>query len=259
MSHAIEVRGVTKVYPLRGGGERVALDGIDLCIDHGEFVCLLGPSGCGKTTLLNILSGLDRADGGSVSVQAPEANRPAVSGYMFQESRLLPWLTIAENVAFVLDAQHHTASKRATVAYWLERVGLAGREDDYPRQLSIGQQQRAAVARALAIRPDVLFMDEPFSALDELTASLMRSELLDLQRETGATILFVTHNPLEAAVLADRIVVMAGEPGVIRSITDVAALLPRPRSADDARLWEVSRQAVRALRDDAPTPGTPTT
>ena len=249
MSATIDVRGVIKVYPLADGTERIALDGIDLAVAQGEFVCLLGPSGCGKTTLLNILSGLDRADAGSVRVRAPDANRQAVSGYMFQESRLLPWLSVADNIAFVLDgADHAGRSRRETVSYWLERVGLAGRGDDYPRQLSIGQQQRVAVARALAIRPDVLYMDEPFSALDELTASRMREELLELWGETSATVVFVTHNPMEATFLADRIVVMTGSPGVIAADYRVSELVPRPRSTDDPRLWEASRVAVRALR-----------
>lgn len=248
MTPAIDIRGVTKVYPMPNGHERIALEGIDLAIDHGEFVCLLGPSGCGKTTLLNILSGLDQADAGTVVVQAADAARAPVLGYMFQESRLLPWLSVADNIAFVLDGRPARGSRRDAVDYWLDRVGLAGRGDDFPRQLSIGQQQRVAVARALIIRPDVLFMDEPFSALDELTASRMREELLELWGETNATVVFVTHNPMEATFLADRIVVMTGSPGVIAKDYRVSDLVPRPRSADDARLWEASRVAVRALR-----------
>lgn len=252
MTPAIEVHGVTKVYPLAKGSERIGLDGIDLSVAHGEFVCLLGPSGCGKTTLLNILSGLDRADAGTVRVSAPEPDRTAVSGYMFQESRLLPWLSVADNIAFVLDgAGDDGRSRRETVSYWLDRVGLAGREDDYPRQLSIGQQQRVAVARALCIRPDVLFMDEPFSALDELTATRMREELLELWGETNATVVFVTHNPMEATFLADRIVVMTGSPGVISADYAVGDLVPRPRDGNDPRLWEASRVAVRALHSGA--------
>jgi len=250
MSHAIEVRGVTKAYPLPGGRERVALEGIDLTIDHGAFVCLLGPSGCGKTTLLNILSGLDRAYTGTVVLETRDASRAPVSGYMFQESRLLPWLTVADNIAFVIDRRTGGRGRdiQDAVTYWLDRVGLAGRGSDYPRQLSVGQQQRVAVARAMSIRPDILFMDEPFSALDELTASRMREELLELWSETNATVVFVTHNPLEATFLADRIVVMTGSPGVTTADYDVLALVSRPRDGDDPRLWEASRIAVRALR-----------
>ena len=244
MKQAISVQGVAKAYAIRGG-ERLALQDIDLEIAHGEFVCLLGPSGCGKTTLLNILSGLDEADQGTVTVRAPGGGHP-VMGYVFQQSRLLPWLSVNDNLRFVLDGR--PPGVKDSVAYWLDRVGLAGRGDDYPRQLSVGQQQRVAVARALIIKPDVLFMDEPFSALDELTASRMREELLELWGEIGATVVFVTHNPMEATFLADRIIVMTGSPGVVGSDYRVSDLVPRPRDGDDPRLWEASRVAVRALR-----------
>jgi ABC-type nitrate/sulfonate/bicarbonate transport system ATPase subunit len=246
MSEAIRVRGVDKAYALPGGGERLALRGIDLTVEHGAFVCLLGPSGCGKTTLLNVMSGLDRADRGEVSVHAPDSARRPILSHVFQESRLLPWLTVAENVHFVVDGARREARERA--AFWLDRVGLAGRDTDYPRQLSIGQQQRVAVARALVVQPDILFMDEPFSALDELTATKMREELLTLWSDLHATVVFVTHNPLEATFLADRIVIMTPGPGRIVEEYAVSDLVPRPRDGDDPRLWEASRVAVRALR-----------
>ena len=246
----IDVSALSKSYPLQDGGSRPALHDIDLHVGSGEFVCLLGPSGCGKTTLLNILAGLDHADSGTVTVGDPVA--PPVTSYVFQEPRLLPWRTVSGNLRFVLDEGGESA--RSKVAYWLERVGLAGRGDDYPRQLSIGQRQRVAVARALLVKPDVLFMDEPFSSLDELTATRMREELLELWQELGCTVVFVTHNPLEAAVLADRIVVMSRGPGRIVEDLTVARWLPRPRDSDDPKLWEVSRMAVRALRGNGRTP-----
>jgi ABC-type nitrate/sulfonate/bicarbonate transport system ATPase subunit len=246
MNQAISVQGVAKAYAIRGG-ERLALQDIDLEIAHGEFVCLLGPSGCGKTTLLNILSGLDEADQGTVTVRAPGGGHP-VMGYVFQQSRLLPWLSVNDNLRFVLDGR--PPGIKDGVAYWLDRVGLAGRGDDYPRQLSVGQQQRVAVARALIIRPDVLFMDEPFSSLDELTATNMREELLGLWQELGSTVVFVTHNPMEATFLADRIVIMTSGPGRVLDDYRVSDLLPRPRDADDPRLWDASRVAVRTLRGD---------
>lgn len=241
----IEATDVTKVYPLPDGSERFALADVSLTVPDGEFLCLLGPSGCGKTTLLNVLSGLDDADAGTVRVVRDDGT-PAKLGYVFQEARLLPWLSVGDNLRFVLDVGGAEADRE--VDFWLERVGIAGRGDDYPRQLSIGQRHRVAVARALIIRPDVLYMDEPFSALDELTAGRMREELLDLWAEIGCTVVFVTHNPLEATFLADRIVVMAAEPGRIVSDYRVSDLIPRPRDGDDPRLWEASRVAVRALR-----------
>lgn len=243
----ITVQGVSKAYPLPGGGERLALEGIELRVDHGEFLCLLGPSGCGKTTLLNILSGLDKPDQGQVEVRGKAEAEP-VSGYMFQEPRLLPWLSVRANLRFVIDKRGHSAEEQ--IAYWLDRVGLAGRGGDYPRQLSIGQRQRVAVARALIIEPDVLFMDEPFSALDELTATLMREELLEFWKELGCTVVFVTHNPMEATFLADRIAIMTPGPGRIVKNYEVSDLLPRPRDPDDSKLWEASRVAVRALRGE---------
>jgi ABC-type nitrate/sulfonate/bicarbonate transport system ATPase subunit len=243
---AISVAAVSKAYPIRAG-ERLALQDIDLEVEHGEFVCLLGPSGCGKTTLLNILSGLDHADQGTVTVRSPPGGHP-VMGYVFQQSRLLPWLSVNDNLRFVLERGGEES--RRDVTYWLDRVGLAGRGDDYPRQLSVGQQQRVAVARALIIRPDMLFMDEPFSSLDELTASKMREDLLDLWEELGSTVVFVTHNPMEATFLADRIVIMTPGPGRILHDYKVSELIPRPRDGDDPRLWEASRVAVRALRGE---------
>jgi NitT/TauT family transport system ATP-binding protein len=246
VTSSIEVVGVTKAYQtLRG--ERVALDRISLSVRHGEFVCLVGPSGCGKTTLLNILAGLDVADDGTVLVRGPHGGK-SVSGYVFQQSRLLPWLSVRDNLRFVVPGK--TRHVRDQVDYWLDRVGLTGRGDDYPRQLSVGQQQRVAVARAMIIKPDTLFMDEPFSSLDELTASKMREELLGLWQEIAATVVFVTHNPLEATFLADRIIVMSPGPGRVVQDYSVSALVPRPRDSDDSRLWEASRVAVRLLRHE---------
>lgn len=235
----ITVRDVTRDYRVKDG-VRHALEPISLDIRPGEFICVIGPSGCGKSTLLNVLSGLDRQHGGSVTYSDPNA----VTSYMFQESRLLPWLTIQGNLAFVLDGA--PAAHRARIGEWLGRVGLRQNGRDYPHQLSIGMQQRAAVARALIVDPDILFMDEPFSALDELTAQRMRGELLDLWHESRCTVVLVTHNPLEAAFLADRIVIMAGQPGRVVDILDLSDL-PRPRDSDDPKLWELSRVAVRKL------------
>ena len=239
----IEAHGIERWFP-HPAGRRRALAGVDLRVEPGEFVVLLGPSGCGKTTLLNILSGLDAPDAGRVEMRSSDGRAPVLS-HMFQESRLLPWMTVRENLAFVLDGA--ARRDRARVDDWLGRVGLPATGDLYPRQLSVGMQQRVAVARALIIEPDVLFMDEPFSALDELTAMTMREELLELWRDLGVTVVMVTHNPMEAVLLADRVLVMTPGPGRIRSVLDLTRYLERPRDPDSEELWRVSREAVRSL------------
>jgi ABC-type nitrate/sulfonate/bicarbonate transport system ATPase subunit len=240
----IIVSDVTKVYPLADGGSRIALSHVNLEVDPGEFVCLIGPSGCGKTTLLNIMSGLDRDYRGSVSFTDTPGQEPPVSGFMFQQSRLLPWLSVRDNLTYVLDDPPREARRKAD--RWLERIGLEGNARDYPSQLSMGMQQRVAVARSLIVEPDLLFMDEPFSSLDELTALRMRAELLELWEEQKCTVIFVTHNPLEAVFLGDRIVIMAPDPGRIQEQIDLS-YLGRPRDSNATELWELSREAVSKL------------
>ena len=241
---AVSIRGVSKRFRGPRGAEVIALKDIDLEAADGEFLCILGPSGCGKSTLLNIVAGLEAYDEGKVEFQ--KGNGGAALSYMFQESRLLPWMTVQDNLRFVFDGP--ITERERQVGDWLERVGLAAFAHYYPRQLSIGMQQRVAVARALILRPDVLLMDEPFSSLDELTAMNMRTQLLDLWHDLGCTVLFVTHNPLEATLLADRVVVMSAGPGRIVETLDLKPRLPRPRDPDDTRLWQQSRDAVRLLR-----------
>lgn len=239
----IIVSDVTKAYPLADGSARIALSHVNLEVGSGEFISLIGPSGCGKTTLLNIMSGLDRDYGGSVSFTGVQG-KPPVSGHMFQQSRLLPWLSVRDNLTYVLNDPPREARRKAD--RWLERIGLAANGRDYPSQLSVGMQQRVAVARALIVEPDLLFMDEPFSSLDELTALRMRAELLELWEEQKCTVIFVTHNPLEAVFLSDRIVIMAPDPGRIQEELDLR-YLGRPRDSNATELWELSREAVGKL------------
>jgi ABC-type nitrate/sulfonate/bicarbonate transport system ATPase subunit len=241
----IVARKLNKTYATPEGERKDVLVDVDLTVQRGEFIALLGPSGCEKTTLLNILAGLVDADSGEFSIRASASDKPVVS-YMFQESRLLPWMTVAENLAFVLDSPDRERKPR--IRSWLERVGLKDAGNYYPKQLSVGMQQRVAVARALIVDPDVLFMDEPFSSLDELTAMTMRQELLELWAEQGCTVMLVTHNPLEAVLLADRVIVMTPSPGRIAGTMELSDRLPRPRDPDDAALWQVSRDAVSKLR-----------
>ena len=243
----VHIARVTKSYPLPGGTRKHALKGVDLDIAPGEFVCLLGPSGCGKSTLLNILSGLDSEYEGEVAF--PETGRLRTS-YIFQEARLLPWMTVRNNLRFVLD-DGRDSDAHQRIERWLERVGLAGYGDYYPGQLSVGMQQRVSVARALILEPELLLMDEPFSSLDELTALRMRMELLDLWDQARPTVVFVTHNPMEAVYLADRVVIMTTGPGRISHELLVNTELPRPRDFEDQRLWQLSREAVRHLMGDS--------
>ena len=237
--------GVSKSFRAPDGTVVEALHEVDFRAGDGEFVCLLGPSGCGKTTLLNILSGLEHPNVGYVELRPSRAGSPIVA-YMFQESRLLPWMSVRDNLRFVLDSS--AGADRRHADEWLARVGLERFADYYPRQLSIGMQQRVSVARALIIEPDVLFMDEPFSSLDELTAMSMREQLLELWEQLGCTVVFVTHNPMEATLLADRVVIMSRGPGRVTGDMDLKARLPRPRNPDDVVLWRTSRDAVQRLR-----------
>ena len=256
MPEFIEIRQLTKRY--RGGveaGEVLALASVDCTVSEGEFVCILGPSGCGKSTLLNILAGLDRDFGGRVAVHGltlePGAAPPYRVGYIFQEPRLLPWLSVRQNVEFALRARKiSTAEWAERVANYVGLVGLEGFEDAHPHQLSGGMRQRASIARALAIDPDVLLMDEPFSGLDELTARDMRAELTKIWLRRHKTIVFVTHNPYEAAFLADRVLIMAGRPG--RFQREVSVQIPRPRDSDDSRVLGLARDLIATITERAP-------
>lgn len=241
---SLRVSSLSKTFATRSGVKTV-LQNLDLEVGSGEFVTILGPSGCGKSTLLNILAGLDAHYGGQVEYRNTRKATPAVA-YMFQEARLLPWLTLKQNIYFALD-QNPSASLRDQVQNWLDRVGLKGFYDYYPNQISIGMQHRVSLARALITDPEILLLDEPFSSLDEITAMNMRSEVLELWKDQGCTVVMVTHNPLEAVYLSDRVVVMAANPGRVVSTLDLTQRLPRPRDPEDRRIWEISREAVRHL------------
>lgn len=243
---------VSKMFNAENGSELRVLDDFSLRVEPGEVIGLLGPSGCGKSTVLNIVAGLDHQFSGSVeiggtSVTAARAPDFRVS-YVFQESRLLPWLTIARNIEFVLEAAHFPRKQWANrISHVLELVGLLEFKDYYPLQLSGGMQQRASIARAFSIEPDVLLMDEPFSALDELTARKLRQSLLSIWGEFKTTILFVSHNAFEAAYLADRLLVMGkGASGRVAEEINLISVA-RPRNYDSTALFEKSKEIVQAL------------
>ncbi|MGD9768890.1 MAG: ABC transporter ATP-binding protein, partial [Pseudolabrys sp.] len=198
-------------------------------IADNAFVTILGPSGCGKSTLLRMVAGLDTPTTGQVLLDGKRVREPGPDrGMVFQSYTLFPWLTVAENIAFGLrEKGMPQGERRAVVSQWLERIGLTGFADHYPKQLSGGMQQRTAIARALANDPAVLLLDEPFGALDNQTRSLMQELLLGIWERDRKTILFVTHDIEEAIFLASRVLVMSARPGRIKA--DVPVTLPYPR------------------------------
>ncbi len=229
----IEVRDCCKIYPGRAGeAEVLALDGIDLVVKDEEFVCLLGPSGCGKTTLLKIIGGLIGWDRGQVLIEGqPVAGPGPDRGMVFQNFALLPWADVVANVAFGLELRGMSKDERQQVAMDLIRVvGLSGFEHHYPRHLSGGMQQRVGLARALAVNPKILLLDEPFGSVDAQTRRILQEDLLRLYEKDQKTVIFVTHSMDEAARLGDRVVVLSPRPGRVHESVDVP--LPRPRPPD---------------------------
>jgi sulfonate transport system ATP-binding protein len=232
---------VGKTYP---NGVR-ALENVSLDVAPGESVAIVGGSGCGKSTLLRAVSGLDRPTQGTVRLDATPILEPHEKiGIVFQEPRLLPWLTVADNVGFGL-AHRPDAERRERVAAALDRVGLTDKANVWPRELSGGQAQRVAIARALVPRPEVLLLDEPFSALDAFTRADLQDHLLALWAELRPTLVIVTHDVDEAIVLADRVVVMRPHPG--RIADEIAVDLPRPRDRQSAAFDFAKRRVLAAL------------
>jgi NitT/TauT family transport system ATP-binding protein len=228
----IVVSSLEKTYATRGRAQVQALAGISLEIGAGEFITIVGQSGCGKTTLLKILAGLLQRSAGSVTLRGQPVDEPSRDiGIVFQDPVLLPWRTVFDNVMLpvvVLGLDRKTSADRAMELLGL--VGLQGFEDKYPHELSGGMRQRVAIARALVHDPSLLLMDEPFGALDAMTREFMNLELLRIWKQSGKTIVFITHSIPEAAFLADRVVVMSARPGRIKEIVEVG--LPRPRDLD---------------------------
>lgn len=213
---------VAKTYTGYHGEPLVALENINLTINPEEFVVLVGPSGCGKSTLLNMVAGLLSPSSGSIYVDELTEDRDPAIGVVFQEIGLFPWRTVAQNIEFGLEESGLSAAERAErVSRYMSLVGLNGFEQSFPHQLSGGMRQRVGIARALAIEPGVLLMDEPFSALDAQTRTLMQEELLEIWQKTRLSTLYVTHNIQEAVYLADRVVVLSSRPGRIIRILPI--------------------------------------
>lgn len=244
----IELRDVALSFPVGRDERLLALDDVDLIVEPGELVALIGPNGSGKSTLLRVIGGLLAPDRGEALLDGRRIDGPdAKVGLVFQEPRLLPWRTTTANVAYPLElAGRPPAQIRERVAELLRSMRLEGAAGQIPSQLSGGMRQRAALARTLALEPQVLLLDEPFSALDELTRERLNLELLELTEHTPTTVVLVTHSVQEAIFLADRVVVLSARPG--RVAADIAVELPRPRSLADLDVAVVTETA-RAIRE----------
>src|SRR5712691_3656566 len=245
----VEIQGLTKRYAV-DGAEIVALLEIDVTINEGEFLCLLGPSGCGKSTLLKVVAGLIPATAGSVRINGRPVTAPGPDrAVVFQDYALFPWMTVSANAEFGLAARGLDPARRHEVSSELLRVvGLADFAGKYPHHLSGGMKQRVSIARALAVDPVLLLMDEPFGALDAQTRYVMQQELLRIWRAYRKTVLFVTHSIEEALYLGDRVLIMTARPG--RTKAELRVEQPRPRDIASPELTRLRRQALDLLSDE---------
>jgi NitT/TauT family transport system ATP-binding protein len=253
----VRLAGVEKKFAVGGGGQTVALSGIDLDIRAGEFVSLIGPSGCGKSTLLRIVGDLIRPTAGTAEVNGKSPHQARLDrdyGMVFQAPVLFDWRTVEANVQLPLEVMGVPRAERdKRVREMLELVELGGFLRHYPHQLSGGMQQRVAIARALCFQPAILLMDEPFGALDEMTRERLNAEVLRIWARTGTTIIFVTHSIPEAVFLSTRVVVMSARPGRITTVVDVD--LPQPRTEqtrESDRYYELVTVVREALRGRLP-------
>lgn len=250
---AVRVRDVVKHF-MHGRRQLCALDRVSFELHEGRFLVIVGPSGCGKTTLLRILAGLEQQDSGEVWMRPSYDGHP-VFAMVFQEQSVFPWMTVRENVAYGLRLRRvrgRDIEERA--AHWILKVGLAGFERAYPHQLSGGMKQRVSIARAFAVDPDVLLMDEPFSALDEQMRTILQQEVSTLCEEQQKTVIFVTHSIDEAITLGDEVLVMTHRPGQVKQLIPIP--FPRPRNVVEVRadprygelyekIWQLIAQEVR--------------
>jgi NitT/TauT family transport system ATP-binding protein len=245
----IQIRDIHKVFS-SAEREVIALKGIDLEIEKGEFVCLLGPSGCGKSTLLNAVAGFSLPTSGSIIADGKVITEPGPErGMVFQEYALFPWMTVAQNIAFGLEIQNKPKAFVAeTVANLLDTLNLKDFASRFPKDLSGGMRQRVAIARVLALDSPIMLMDEPFGALDALTRRNLQDELLRIWHASGKTILFVTHSIEESIYLADRIVVMTYRPGTIKR--DQRVDMPRPRDPASPAFNDLKRELGQLVMEE---------
>ncbi|MCL5263926.1 MAG: ABC transporter ATP-binding protein [Chloroflexi bacterium] len=234
-------------------GETLALENVSFAVQEGEFVSIVGPSGCGKSTILNVIAGLADTLSGRVSIKGKATNGiPKDIGYVFQSDLLLPWRTVFDNVALALKLRGYRTEKMGpAVEDWLTRVGLAGFRNHYPHQLSGGMRKRVALAQTLVYNPELILMDEPFSALDVQTRNMMENELLDLWSGLRKTVLFVTHDLEEAVSLSDRIILLTARPGRVKASYIID--LPRPRNVTEVRFNVRFRELIEQIWQDLKT------
>ena len=252
MRPAIRIRDLRKVF-----GQLIAIDGVSLDIAPGEFFMIVGPSGCGKTTLLRILAGLESVTSGAIEIETPSSHRP-VNSMIFQGDSIFPWMTVWDNAAYGLKMRRApSATVKEVVGHYLARTGLTRFAKYYPHQLSGGMRQRVSIARAFANDPEILLMDEPFSALDAQNKLLLQEELLHIWEEHKKTVVFITHSVDEAVFLGDRIMVMTAQPGKVKTFVPVP--LTRPRNIMElqkmpqyreliAHIWSSLREEVHRAR-----------
>ncbi|OPY37905.1 MAG: Trehalose/maltose import ATP-binding protein MalK [Methanoregula sp. PtaU1.Bin051] len=240
----LEIVNLSQSFPRDDGSRLQVLENLNLVVQDKEFVCILGSSGCGKTTLLRLIAGLDTAESGAILLDGEEMKGTnAKVGMVFQEYSLFPWRTVLDNVAFGLEMQGAGREERYRIAeQYLELVGLTQFAKSYPSELSGGMRQRVAVARALALDPVVLLMDEPFGALDAQTRNMLQHELLGIWEKTKKTIVFITHSVDEAVFLADRIIVLTPRPGKV--CETISLELPRPRDRTSVEFAKFRRYVL---------------
>jgi ABC-type nitrate/sulfonate/bicarbonate transport system ATPase subunit len=227
---ALAISNVSHSFRTPDGTTMTALEDVSISVTENEFFTVVGPTGCGKTTLLNIAAGLITPANGTVGMckRGPAGPVKPTIGYITQESNLLPWCTVIENIMIGLEARRvPKAERKRRAAEWARRVGLEKFQNHYPRQLSGGMQKRCSIARTMVYEPDIIFMDEPFSALDAITKSVLQKMFLQLRDETLKTIIFITHDLNEAITLSDRVAVMTGRPGRVKTVVDIPFARPR--------------------------------